>query len=122
MREQRRHPRFHENVVISFENATDRDAVGKGLDEMPCVLTELSEGGARIRTAKPVPVGTPLLLHLVLEGEEEDVDLAFGATARWTSPPDIEPPHEIGLEFAELEEDDVEALRSYIAEKLAEVG
>jgi hypothetical protein len=123
MREQRKQPRFEDDVVVTFENATDRESVGRGLDEMPCILTEISEGGARIRVTRRLPPGTPLLLHLVLESEEDDdVYLRLHAETRWSPAPDSDPPHHIGLEFSPLDEADRAALRLYIRKKLAEVA
>ena len=119
--ENRKEPRFEENVIISFENATDEETLGSGIDEMPCLLTELSEGGARVRVPQAFPIGTPLLLHLVLEDDEntddEDIYLQIHAETRWSPDPSEEPPHEIGLSFAPMQTDDLELLREYIARK-----
>ncbi len=122
MHDQRKQPRVEENVTITFENATDAASVGRGLDEMPCLLTEISEGGARIRVHKALPVGTPLLLHVLLENEEDDeaeeTYLRLHAETRWHPDADLEPPYEIGLEFDALDDETLAALREYIARKV----
>lgn len=124
MHDQRKQPRVEENVTITFENATDSDAVGRGLDEMPCLLTEISEGGARIRVHKALPIGTPLLLHVLFDAEEDEDDdaeetyLRLRAETRWNPATDLEPPYDIGLEFADLDDATLAALRDYIARKV----
>ncbi len=125
MHDSRKHPRFEENVTITFEDATDIDNVGQGMDEVPCWLTDISEGGARIRVNRYIPAGTPLLLHLVLEHEDEEEDdcyLQLHAVTRWHESADSDPPFDIGLEFQELQEDDRAALADYIAKRLTRVS
>lgn len=129
MHDNRKEPRFEENVIISFENATDEETLGSGIDEMPCLLTELSEGGARVRVPRPFAVGTPLLLHLVLEHDEtedeeaaDDVYLQIHAETRWAPDTSTEPPFEIGLSFAPMPDSDLDVLRDYIAQKHAKLA
>src|SRR5262245_13636320 len=123
MREKRKQPRFAENVVVSFENATDVEAVGRGIDEMPCVLTEISEGGGRIRVMVPMPSGTPLLLHLLLDlADEDEVYLRLHARTRWQPDRVAEPPYDIGLEFTDIPQEQLAVLRRYISQKVAWVA
>lgn len=113
--QRRRHPRFRDTVMITFETVPGEDSAGDMLNEIPCWLKELSEGGAMLQTPKEIAPSTPLLLHvnLPLDGGGEQY-LEIRGEVRWQKEASKGGPWFIGVQFRRVSDADRAALKSYI--------
>jgi len=80
--------------------------------------SDLSEGGAFIRTAQPPGVGSRVQLTLRLDGH---LMLAIPARVRWIQVDDRHRPTGCGVAFEELAEDTLAAIRRLLASLEAEL-
>ncbi len=75
----------------------------------------MSEGGLFVATHSLVPVGSFVILHMMLPSYEEEIVIA--AEVRWTraySPGQDGTPPGIGLQFIDLDDDTLLAIREFI--------
>jgi len=116
MNDKRRHPRFRDTVMITYESlAGDGEADrGRGLNELPCWLKEMSEGGAMLQAPKPIASGTRLLLHVMLPTDDADEMLEIRGEARWEKACAAKGPWYVGVQFDALPERQLAVLRRYI--------
>ena len=114
MKELRRHPRFAQEVVVSFEPADPSAKRDAGLADMPGWLLGLSEGGALLRTERFIPVDTPLNLQLTIGTPEASHIMNAGGAVRWVKSVEFGHPFDMGVEFTRIDEEDVLKLRDYL--------
>ncbi len=114
MKEERRHPRFEQEVVISFEPTVPQGAKPTGLLDMPAWLLGLSEGGAMIRTERYIPVPTPLSIQLSIGSEGSNRTMSVDGIVRWAKSADEGHPFNLGIEFLRVDPDDLNILREYL--------
>lgn len=111
----RRHPRFRDTVMITFETVPGEDSTGDMLNEVPCWLKELSEGGAMLQAPKEIAPGTPLILHVTLPVDGGgDQYLEIRGEVRWQKQASAGGPWFIGVQFRRVSDEDREALKRYI--------
>lgn len=114
MHENRKHPRFRDTVMITYETVSD-GAEPDILNELPCWLKELSEGGAMLQASKQLPIGARLLLHVMLPTQDSgDCYLKIHGEIRWENAVAEDGPWYFGVKFDALGEEDLGHLRQYI--------
>ncbi len=114
MNDKRRHPRFRDTVMITYESIAGDEDRGEALSELPCWLKEMSEGGAMLQAPKPIARGSRLLLHVMLPTEKSDEMIEIRGEVRWEKACAPEGPWYVGVQFDALPESHLSVLRRYI--------
>jgi len=115
--DKRRHPRFRDTVMITYEDVSDGHEP-ETLHELPCWLTEISEGGAMLQSPKPIAAGTTLVLHVNLPATDlREAYLQIRGTARWDREIAEGGPWCVGVQFESLSDADLTALKRYVEER-----
>jgi len=101
MQERRRHPRFEEKAVVTFEqthpNPKDQQV------EIPCWLLGVSEGGALLRTEAPLPREARLYLHIQVHDPADGfLEIPVQAEVRWHREIAQGGPYSVGVEFLQI--------------------
>jgi c-di-GMP-binding flagellar brake protein YcgR len=123
MPENRKHPRVEEVAVITYEDISYGEELSDRLNEQPCWLRDVSEGGALLEVNNEVQAYTPILLHFNLEClDGDEAYLRVRGEVRWVTDTDGGPPYRVGVEFMEMDEDALETLRRFIAERSPTTG
>lgn len=96
--ERRKYPRVYASLPMQFR------PIGE-LDKLPheTITRDLSEGGVRFRADRFVPVGTRLVVNVLLEGHREPVRSLVKII--WTRKQQYSDNYEVGCQFVNLPED-----------------
>ncbi len=123
MQEQRRrHPRFRDTVMITYEDVSSGQDCDV-MNELPCWLKEISEGGAMLQSPKQIPSGTRLVLHVNLLTEDgREVYLKVDGQARWDKQASDGGPWYIGVQFEPLGDEETGLLKHYIETRFSSVS
>jgi len=119
MNEQRRHPRVEQVAVVTYEDLSGGEEGSDRLNEMPCWLKDLSEGGALLQVESKLAPRTPLVLHFTLEDAGGgDTYLRVPGETRWLRAQDGGgPPFRVGVRFGDLSPEHRLVLREFLARK-----
>ncbi|HOU53217.1 MAG TPA: PilZ domain-containing protein [Myxococcota bacterium] len=113
-REHRQHPRVETRLLAVFRKDLD-------LEETDSLMTNLSLGGAFVKTPNLVPPGT--VTHLRFYVDEEQAPLAVVAEVVWVrrgSPDGGGPPPGMGVRFQQMSPEDQGRLTRYLARLVEE--
>ncbi|MBL6975366.1 MAG: PilZ domain-containing protein [Deltaproteobacteria bacterium] len=99
-------PRFKTRIFGVFN--TDID-----LDETEMLMTNMSLGGAFIRTENPAQPGTPVTLQVYLKEDDPPLSVA-GEVVWWRMPGHGEQPG-MGVKFNQIASADLERMKAYLA-------
>jgi len=99
-------PRFQTRIFGVFN--TDID-----LDETEMLMTNMSLGGAFIRTENPAQPGTPVTLQVYLNEDGTPLSVV-GEVVWWRMPGHGEPPG-MGVRFKQVDKNDLELIKAYLA-------
>ncbi len=104
-------PRFQTRIFGVFRRDID-------LDETEMLMTNLSLGGAFIRTETPAQPGTPVTLRVYLGDEEAPVSI-LGEVVWWRMPGHGDPPG-MGVRFVQVAPEDLEKVKAFLARLVEE--
>lgn len=102
----RRHDRFPVSVDVRYR-------VGAGIDLLEGQLTEISAGGAMLKTVTPIPLGEEVILELVPPGAAAPMTLACRVSYHT-------PSGGTGLRFVSRDGDGARRLRELVRRLIAE--
>jgi uncharacterized protein (TIGR02266 family) len=105
-RELRSQPRYITRIFGVFSQDID-------LDETEVLMTNMSLGGAFVRTETPVPPGTPVTLRMYVPGQ--DVPLSVAGEVVWWRRPDQGGDPGMGVKFVQVAKGDLERMKKYLA-------
>ncbi|MCM8778515.1 MAG: PilZ domain-containing protein [Candidatus Omnitrophica bacterium] len=96
--ERRKYPRVYASIPMQFR------PIGE-FDKLPhdTITRDLSEGGVRFSSDKFIPVGTRIIVNVLLEGHREP--LRSVAKIIWTRKQQYSDNYEVGCQFMNLPED-----------------
>ena len=106
MTDKRAFPRYATRVYGVFSRDID-------LDETDALMTNMSLGGAFVRTDHPAPPGSPVTLKMYVEGSDVPISVA-GEVVWWRRPGQGEEPG-MGVKFMQVSAQDLERLKKYLA-------
>ncbi|MBP7125533.1 PilZ domain-containing protein [Myxococcota bacterium] len=114
-RDHRKHPRFETRLLAVFRRDLD-------LEETDSLMTNLSLGGAFVKTPNLLPTGT--VTHLRFYVDEEQAPLSIQAEVVWVrrGSPDggASPPPGMGVRFLHMSPEDHRRLTRYLARLVEE--
>lgn len=99
-------PRFQTRIFGVFNSDFD-------LDETEMLMTNMSIGGAFIRTENPAQPGSQVTLQVYLK--ENDQPLSVGGEVVWWRMPGHGDPPGMGVKFVNISQTDLERMKSYLA-------
>jgi len=105
-KDQRSTPRYVTRIFGVFSRDID-------LDETEMLMTNLSLGGAFVRTETPPSPGTPVTLRMYVPGE--DVPVSIAGEVVWCRRADQGDEPGMGVRFVQVAPKDLERLRRYLA-------
>ena len=85
-------------------------------DESDTLMSNLSAGGCFIRTTRMLPPGAPIRVKFELPGRTDPVNAT--GRVRWVEESDDPEERGMGVQFQDIEEADLLALKEFIAGKL----
>jgi len=119
--DRRKHPRFVEELVTTYQTAAVGEDAELGFRERPCWLRDLSEGGALLLTERPLGDRTPILLQVAVPGDDgRDVPIEIRAETCWSSGVEGDALHRVGVRFTALATRAAAVLRRYLAKRGAD--
>jgi len=104
-------PRFQTRIFGVFRRDID-------LDETEMLMTNMSQGGAFIRTENPAQPGTPITLRIYLNPEEAPVSIV-GEVVWWRMPGHGENPG-MGVKFVRVSPEDLERVKAFLTQLVEE--
>lgn len=104
-------PRFQTRIFGVFRRDID-------VDETEMLMTNMSQGGAFIRTETPAQPGTPVTLRVYLPGDEAPVSIV-GEVVWWRMPGHGEPAG-MGVRFVQVAPADLEKVKAYLTQIVEE--
>jgi len=109
--DKRKQTRHQTRVFCVFKNDIN-------LDETEVLMLNMTSGGAFIKSDNPAPPGTPITLRIYLDPDGEPMSVS--AEVVWWKA--LEQPGEggMGVKFARIDEEDLEAIKEYLANLISE--
>ena len=106
--ERRKYPRVYASLPMQFRFIGEFDKLPRDT-----ITKDLSEGGVRFSVDKFVPVGTRLVVNVLLEGYHEPIR----STAKiiWTRKLQYSDTYEVGCQFLNLSEEGRQKISRFIA-------
>lgn len=109
--DQRLVPRHQTRIYGVFKRDIDPD-------ETEMLLTNMSLGGAFVRTENPAPPGTMVTLRIYLSSEEPPISV--GGEVVWWRLPGHGEPAGMGVKFVRISPGDLEKVKAFLAELVEE--
>lgn len=109
--ERRSQPRYKTRIYGVFAKDID-------LDETDVLMSNMSLGGAFLRTDNPAPPSTPVTLRFYLP--ECDAPISVSAEVVWARMPGVSDNPGMGVRFISASPDDLEKIKAYLASLVEE--